>query len=74
MLNFKPLDVVVLTADLPNAGLKCNDVGTIVETSEPAALEVEFVGATGKTIALVTVPAAAVRSPIAGEMLAVRPA
>jgi hypothetical protein len=72
-VTFKLLDTVVLNKDLPGHRLKQGDVGAIVEAPEPDVLEVEFVAASGKTIALVTVPALDVRSPMPGEMLAVRP-
>ena len=73
-MTFKPLDPVVLTKDLPRHRLKQGDIGAIIDVHEPGALKVEFVTASGKTIALITVPAVDVRAPIAGEMLAVRPA
>ena len=36
------LDVVALTADLPERGLYRGQVGTVVEALEPGVFEVEF--------------------------------
>lgn len=49
---FQPLDTVVLVRDLPEHGLRCGDLGTVVEVYEPDGLEVEFVTAAGATHAL----------------------
>ena len=51
---FKLLDTVVLTRDVPDAGLRSGDLGAIVEIYGPDAFEVEFVAASGRTQALVT--------------------
>lgn len=57
------LDVVVLTRDLPDHGLEAGDVGTVVMVHEGGSgFEVEFVTFTGETVAVVTLPADAVRS------------
>ena len=48
------LDTVVLARDLPAYGLRVGDLGAVVETYSPDGLEVEFVTASGKTGALVT--------------------
>ena len=45
-------DLHVLNADLPNHGLRRGDLGTVVEVY--AGLEVEFVTASGRTTALVS--------------------
>lgn len=51
-------DCVVLTSDLPSAGLVAGDVGTVVHIhKDGAAFEVEFVTMTGRTVAVTTVPA-----------------
>lgn len=59
-MNYKELDTVVLTRDLPEHGLKSGDLGAVVFVS-PDALEVEFVLANGETQALVTLSPASVR-------------
>ncbi len=53
----KELDIVVLTRDLPEHGLKRGDVGTVVMVyGDGKAFEVEFVSSDGETIALETLP------------------
>ena len=55
-------DSVVLTRDLPAAGLVAGDVGVVVHVyQEGKAFEVEFVSFDGRTISVETLPAAAVR-------------
>ena len=51
---YKLLDTVVLDRDLPEHGLRNGDLGAIVQLYEPDGLDVEFVTASGKTQALVT--------------------
>ncbi len=46
------LDVVALTDDLPERGLVCGQVGTIVEALAPDVFEVEFCDNDGRTYAL----------------------
>ena len=57
---------VVLTRDLPEEGLRAGDVGVIVEhyparADVPEGYELEVFAATGQTIAVVSVPASAIR-------------
>jgi len=59
--------------DLPEYGLRKGDLGTVVEVYEPDGLEVEFVTASGKTEALVTLKTDAVRSVVDNDLVAVRP-
>ena len=55
-------DLVVLTADIPEENLKRGDVGTVVLVHQAGAgYEVEFATLAGETLAVVTVPADAVR-------------
>lgn len=68
---------VVLTRDLPEQGLRAGDVGVIVEhyparADTPEGYELEFFAATGQTIAVVSVPATAVREANPHEVLSVR--
>lgn len=72
-VNFRPLDVVVLENDVPNHGLRRGDLGTVVEVYAPDALEVEFVTASGRTEALVTLKASNVRIAQDTDLLSVRP-
>jgi hypothetical protein len=46
------LDVVALTEDLPERGLRRGQVGTVVELLAPDAFEVEFNDDAGRTYAL----------------------
>jgi hypothetical protein len=72
-LKFRKLDVVVLEKDLPALGLKKGDLGAVVELYAPDGLEVEFVTASGRTEALVTLTEADVRSVVENDLVAVRP-
>jgi hypothetical protein len=72
-MKFKFLDRVVLRQDLPEHGLKVGDLGTVVETYEPDGVEVEFMTASGETVAVVTLNERDVRIPGEDEMVSVRP-
>lgn len=70
---FDELDTVVLKKDLKEHGLKKGDLGTIVHVyDDKKAFEVEFVAASGKTIALMTLTPEDVRSMDKYEILHVR--
>jgi hypothetical protein len=56
-VTFRPLDVVVLQTDQPAQGLKRGDLGAVVDVYAPDAIDVEFVTASGRTCALVTLKA-----------------
>ena len=71
-MKYKLLDIVVLARDLPQHGLCAGDLGAIVEVYEPDGLEVEFVTASGKTQALVTLNVNDVRAVQEGDLVAVR--
>ena len=65
----KELDPVVLTKKLPEHGLQAGDLGCVVMIHDlGAGYEVEFVTLTGETVAVVTVPAEAVRPVRASEI------
>ena len=72
-MDFKPLDTVVLDRDVPESGLRKGDLGAVVQTYEPDGLEVEFVTASGRTQAVVTLRLADVRAVGSGHLLSVRP-
>ena len=68
---------VILTRDLTEHGLRIGDVGTIVERhAVPGVPEegysVEFFDMTGNTVAVVTLPANALRLPTPADRPAVR--
>jgi len=69
-----PLDVVVLNRDLPAHGLRQGDLGTVVEVYGADAFGTEFVAASGRTQALVTLSAADIRPVADDDLVAVRPA
>jgi hypothetical protein len=66
------LETVALTHDLPAVGLRAGDVGAVVEVLAADAYEVEFVAASGRTQALVTLGEADVRALGDRDILAVR--
>lgn len=72
-MNLKPLDVIVLVHDVPAHGLRRGDVGAVVEVYGPDALAVEFVSASGRTQALVTLKSSDVRASTDHDLLSVRP-
>lgn len=49
MANIHLFDVVALTEDIPNAGLRRGQVGTIIEVWNADAFEVEFSDLNGVT-------------------------
>lgn len=51
------LDVVALTADVPENGLLRGQVGTVIERLGPDVFEIEFCDDEGRTYAQVAVPA-----------------
>ncbi len=69
---FNLLDTVVLDRALPAHGLRRGDLGAVVALHSPDGLEVEFVLASGRTQALVSLRAADVRSVGDGDLIAVR--
>ena len=71
-MNYKLLDTVVLDRDLPQHGLRAGDLGAVVEVYEPEGLDVEFVTASGKTQALVTLNVNDVRAVQENDLVAVR--
>lgn len=71
-MRFTELQTVVLTRDLPEHGLRKGDLGAVVQVYEPDGLEVEFVSASGRTEALVTLRDNDVRAVADGDLIAVR--
>ena len=69
---FNILETVALVRDLPGAGLRRGDLGAIVEVVAPDALEVEFVAASGRTEALLTLSIQDVRHVGDRDLIAVR--
>lgn len=71
-MRFKLLDTVVLDRDLSDLGLRRGDLGAVVELYAPNHLEIEFVTASGKTGALVTLSVDDVRPVQDGDHITVR--
>ncbi|HEY5566353.1 MAG TPA: DUF4926 domain-containing protein [Gammaproteobacteria bacterium] len=71
-MKFRELDTVVLNRDIPERGLRKGDVGAVVDLREPDCLEVEFVRASGRTEALVTLKVSDVREVRDEDLVAVR--
>ena len=72
-MKFRLLDTVVLTRDHEEFGLRRGDVGAVVEVYQPDRFEVEFVTASGKTEALVTLGDDDLRPVSDSDLLSVRP-
>lgn len=68
----KLLDTVALTNDRLEAGLRKGDVGAVVEVLGQDAFEVEFVAASGRTQALITLAASDVRALGDRDLISVR--
>jgi hypothetical protein len=66
------LETVVLVRDVPAHGLRAGDLGAVVEIHPPDTLEVEFVTASGRTTALVSLKASDVRAIADTDLVAVR--
>ncbi len=60
-MMYRVLDTIVLDRDFPEHGLRKGDLGAVVEVYEPDGLEVEFVTASGRTAAVLTLTAQDVR-------------
>ena len=71
-VTFSALETVVLLHDVPEHGLKAGDLGAVVGVYPPDGLEVEFVTASGRTTALVTLRFADVRAICDSDLVAVR--
>ena len=69
---FNLLDTVALTHDISDAGLRLGDLGAIVEILDPKVFEVEFVAASGRTQALLTLCADDIRHIGDHDLIAVR--
>jgi len=71
-MEYSLLEPVVLDRDLPEHGLRCGDLGTVVQIYDPDGLEVEFVTASGRTGALLTLKASDVRHVADADLVTVR--
>jgi Domain of unknown function (DUF4926) len=76
-MSFEMYREVILTRDIPDLGLRSGDVGTVVERHmvkdvPEEGYSVEFFDMTGNTVAVVTVPASALRIPTPADRPTVR--
>ncbi|MBI4084515.1 MAG: DUF4926 domain-containing protein [Candidatus Levybacteria bacterium] len=70
---FEELETVVLTHDIKDHGLREGDMGAVVNVYDAGkAVEVEFVTATGRTVALLTLNSSDVRRVKNNDVLHVR--
>ena len=72
-MTVHPIDVVVLTHDVPAHGLRRGDLGAVVEIYGSDAVGVEFVAASGRTQALITLHPTDLRPVADDDLVAVRP-
>jgi len=73
MYKFTELETVVLTHDIEEHGLREGDMGAVVNVyGKGEAGEVEFVTATGRTVAIITLKSSDVRSTKSNDVLHVR--
>jgi hypothetical protein len=70
---FRELDPVVIVRDIPQAGLRAGDLGTIVMQYDATGFEVEVVKASGNAQAVVTLSAQDIRPMDDDDVLSVRP-
>ncbi|MFN8625545.1 MAG: DUF4926 domain-containing protein [Candidatus Binatia bacterium] len=69
----KEHDTVVLSEDLPAAGLQAGDIGTVVHIHRGGAgYEVEFMTLAGETVAVVTLLSTQIRPIARGDLAHVR--
>lgn len=72
-MTLNSLDVVVLTHDIPRYGLRAGDLGAVVEVYASDEIAVEFVAASGRTQALVTLRPDDIREVADDDLVTVRP-
>ena len=73
-MSFHARDVVLLTTDPSGSGLKRGDLGAVVDVYSPDPIEVEFVTASGRTQALLTLRTRDIREVGDDDLVTVRPA
>lgn len=67
-LPLRELDSVVLLKDHPHAGPRAGDIGAVVQVYGKDAVEVRFVTAAGRTVAIETLEVEDVRAVGDGEV------
>ena len=71
-MTYQLLEAVVLDRDLLTYGLRKFDLGAVVEVYGSEAVEVEFVRASGRTQAVVTLAVGDIRPVLVDDLVAVR--
>lgn len=76
-MALKRFQPAILTVDLPEEGLRAGDVGAVVEEHvvpgvDETGYSLEFFDMTGRTVAVVTLPASSVREPTPADRPSVR--
>jgi hypothetical protein len=75
-MTLKMFQPAILTVDMPEEGLYAGDVGTVVEHHVVPGVEegysVEFFDMTGRTVAVIAVPASHLREPTPDDRPSVR--
>lgn len=76
-MAFEPFGDVILTRDIDEHGLRAGDVATVVERHAVSGVaeegySVEFFDLMGNTVAVVTLPASALRVPTPADRPAAR--
>jgi hypothetical protein len=72
-MTYQVLDTIVLDRNMPDHGLRKGDLGAVVEVYEPDGLEVEFVTASGRTAAVLTLKTQDIRPVADDDLVSVRP-
>ena len=72
-MRYQVLETVVLDRNLAEHGLRKGDLGSVVEVYEPDGLGVEFVAASGRSAALLTLNDRDVRPVSDDDLVSVRP-
>lgn len=70
--SYDELDTVVLLRDIPEVGLRVGDLGTLVQIYSLDSFDVEFITASGRIQALITLNDSDVRPVRDDDLLAVR--
>ena len=75
-MAFPMFEDVIVTTDIPGHDVRKGDVGTVVEhhivKDKEDGYSVEFFDMTGKTVAVVTLPASQLRRPTSSDRPSVR--
>lgn len=73
-MRLRELDSVVLERDLPKHGLRKGDLGAVVSVHKGGSVEVEFVRASGQTVAILELEISDLRKASRQDIVASRPA